>query len=309
AQARSWTDLAAIKYGSVTIRAGHEPERVDAQFVTANMFAMLGRRPVHGRGFVPDEDVPNGASVAVLSDGLWQRIFAGDPAVVGRSLLIDGTAHTIVGVMSPSTLGRLEPQLWLPPGGRTEYRYKFAELDVVGRLRRGVTLDQADAEIVALSERLAAARVAAAPDEDTAGWTVRLEPLADVVVGGALRQRLYLLAAAVGVLLLIACANLSGLLLVRAASRSREMAIRAAIGGGRGRIVRQLLTESLVLSIAGGLGGLVIAHGLMYLLRTVAMSDVPRASQIGLDPRVLLFAFVAMATAGILAALAPARHV
>src|SRR5690606_34319383 len=103
AQARSWTDLAAIKYGSVTIRAGHEPERVDAQFVTANMFAMLGRRPVHGRGFVPDEDVPNGASVAVLSDGLWQRLFAGDPAVVGRSLLIDDTAHTIVGVMSPST--------------------------------------------------------------------------------------------------------------------------------------------------------------------------------------------------------------
>ncbi len=309
AHARSWTDLAAVKYGSVTIRVGHEPERVDAQFVTANTFPMLGRRPVHGRGFVPDEDVANGAPVAVLSEGLWQRLFAGDPAVVGRPLLIDDTAHTIVGVMSPSTLGRLEPQLWLPLEGRTEDRYNFAELDVIGRLRPGVTLDQADAEIVALSERLAAARVAAAPDEDTAGWTVRLEPLADVVVGGALRQRLYLLAAAVGVLLLIACANLSGLLLVRAASRSREMAIRAAIGGGRGRIVRQLLTESLVLSMAGGLVGLVIAHGVMYLLRTVAMSDVPRASQIGLDPRVLLFAFVAMATAGILAALAPARHV
>lgn len=307
AQARSWTDLAAIKYGSVTIGTA-DPERVAAQFVTANAFPLLGRRPAHGRGFIAEEDVPNGARVVVLSDGLWRRVFDGDPAAVGQSMAIDSVAHTIVGVMPRSTLDHLDPQLWLPLAGNIEDRYNHAELDVVGRLRPGVTHDEASAEMASLSDRLAAARLAAAPDEDVAGWSVRLQPIADVVVGGALRQRLYLLLVAVGVLLLIACANLSSLLLVRGAARTREMAIRAAIGGGRGRIVRQLLTESLLLSMAGGLAGLAVACGLMYLFRTTAMTDVPRASEIGLDPRVLLFAFVATTVAGLLAGLAPARQ-
>ncbi len=308
AQARSWTDLAAVKYGSVTIHSADDPDRVSAQFVTANTFSLLGRRPIRGRAFVPEEDDRNGPKVVVLSEGLWQRLFDGDTAAVGQSLTIDAVAHTVVGVMSHSTLGHMEPHVWLPLAGNTEDRYGFAELDVFGRLRPGVTYDQAAAEMAALSDRLAAARLATAPGEDLAGWNVRLQPLADVVVGGPLRQRLYLLLAAVGVLLLIACANLSSLQLVRAAARSREMAIRAAIGGGRGRIARQLLTESLLLATAGGLAGLAVAYGLMHLFRTTAMVDVPRASQIGLDPRVLLFAFGATTVAGVLAGLAPARQ-
>jgi putative ABC transport system permease protein len=307
-QARSWTDLAAVKYGSVTIHPAGDPERASAQFVTANTFALLGRRPIHGRGFLPDEDIRNGAKVVVLSERLWQRLFDGNPAAVGQSHVIDGVAHTIVGVMSHSTLADMEPQLWLPLAGNTEDRYGFSELDVIGRLRPGVTYEQAAAEMAAVSDRLAAARLAAAPGEDLAGWSVRLQPLTDVVVGGPLRQRLYLLLVAVGVLLLIACANLSSLQLVRAAARSRELAIRAAIGGGRLRITRQLLTESLLLATVGGLAGLAVAYGLMSLFRTTAMVDVPRAAQIGLDPRVLLFAVGATTVSGVLAGLAPARQ-
>ncbi len=307
-QSRSWTDLAAVKSGSVTIDSARDPERVSAQFVTANTFALLGRRPIYGRGFVPEDDHRHGARVVVLSEGLWRRLFDGNPAAVGQSQTIDGVAHTIVGVMLPSTLGDMEPQVWLPLAGNTEDRYGFSELDVLGRLRPGVSYEQAVADMAAVSDRLAAARQATAAGEDLAGWEVRLQPLADVVVGGPLRQRLYLLLIAVGVLLLIACANLSSLQLVRAAARSREMAIRAAIGGGRGRIARQLLTESLLLAIAGGVAGLAVAYGLMHLFRTTAMVDVPRASQIGLDARVLLFAFGATTAAGVLAGLAPARQ-
>lgn len=308
AQARSWTDLAARKDGSVTILAGDLPERTTAGFVTANTFAVLGRRPLHGRGFMPEEDVRNGPKVAVLSEGLWQRMFERNPAAIGQSLVVDDAAHTIVGVMARSSLGEMEPQIWLPLAGHIEDRYGFSEVDVIGRLRPDVEHNQAAAEMVALSSRLAATRLATSPGDDVDGWSVRLQPLTDAVVGGALRQRLYLLLAAVGVLLLIACANLSGLQLVRAASRSREMAIRAAIGGGRSRIARQLLTESLLLAAAGGVAGIAVAYGLMHLFRTTVMVNIPRAAQIGLDPRVLVFAFLATTAAGVLAGLAPARQ-
>jgi putative ABC transport system permease protein len=300
---RSWTDLAAIKRGSVTIRVTGDPEHVPAQFVTAGTLRLLGLQMVHGRGFRAEEDVPNAAHVVVLSQGFWQRALGGDPAAVGRSIAIDGTAHTIVGVVSGATPGESDAQVLLPLAGHTEDRRNFSELDVFGRLRQGVSFDEAAGEMMTLTARLAVEY----PD-GMSGWHARLQPLAAVVVGTQLRQRLYLLFAAVGVLLLVACANLSGLLLVRASSRTREMAIRAAIGGGRGRIVRQLLTESLLLASGGGAAGIAAAYGLMHLLRTRAMTDVPRASQMGLDPRVLLFACAVTAAAGVLAGLAPARE-
>lgn len=300
---RSWTDLAASVNGSVTIRLAGEPERVPAQFITANMLPLLGLPMAIGRGFLPEEDVPNGGSVAILSHGFWQRAFGGDPDAVGRSITIDGTGHTVVGVLAGSTTDETAAHILLPLAGHTEDRRNFSELDVFGRLRPDVTLDEASAEMTALADRLAVEY----PD-GTAGWGVRVQPLADAVVGGQLRQRLYLLLGAVGVLLLIACANLSGLLLVRASARTREMSIRAAIGGGRSRIVRQLVTESLLLATGGGAGGVALAYVLMHVFRTTVMADVPRASQIGLDPRVLLFAGGVTAMCGVLAGLSPARQ-
>ena len=240
----------------------------------------------------------------ILSDSFWRRVFSGSPDVLGRSLIIEGRAHTVVGVASPETLGEGDAQVLLPLAPHDEDRRGLSSLDVFGRLRPGVPFDSAAAEMAALAGRLADEY-----PEDQAGWGVHLAPISDVVVGAALRQRLYLLFGAVGVLLLIACANLSSLLLVRASSRSREMAIRAAIGGGRSRIVRQLLVESLLLAAIGGVAGIAIAYGGLHVLRTTAMADVPRASNIGLDPWVVLFAVGISAVAGVVAGLAPARQV
>ena len=299
-RSQSWVALAALKPGGVTLHGAGDPARLSAQFLTAGTFSLLGLRLPLGREFRPEENAPNGPASAILSDGLWRRVFAADPAVVGRTITLDGRAHTIVGVSPPHVLliGDAEVLLPLVPTSDDD-----ADLNVYGRLRPGVTIDQATAEMRPLARRLEEEY----PD-DVAGWTVRLVPLADALIGASVAQRLYLLFGAVGVLLLIACANLSSLLLVRASTRSREMAIRAAIGGGPGRIVRQLLTESLLLAVLGGSAGVLIAFAGLRVLRDLALDQLPRADAIGVDPRVLLFACGVSVAAGVLAGLAPARQ-
>jgi putative ABC transport system permease protein len=301
---RSWTDMAALRNGSVTVQTTTGgPEQVPAQFISANTLALLGQQPARGRAFLPEEDAANAEAVVILSDGFWRRVYAASPDVIGRSLTIEGRAHTVVGVASAATLGDRDAQVLLPVTPYDEDRRGLSTLDVYGRLRSGVTLAAATEEMTALATRLADRY-----PEDHTGWSVRLVPLSEVVVGAGIRQRLYLLLAAVGTLLLIACANLSGLLLVRACARSREMAIRAAIGGGRGRIVRQLLAESLLLAALGGAAGVGVAYAGLHVLRSTAMADVPRASSIGLDPWVVLFALAISTAAGVVAGLAPARQ-
>ena len=186
ANSRSWTDMAALKHGSVTVQSAGDPERVPAQFITANTLALLGLQPALGRGFLPEEDVANAGAVVILSDSFWRRVFSGSPDVLGRSLIIEGRAHTVVGVASPETLGEGDAQVLLPLAPHDEDRRGLSSLDVFGRLRPGVSFDSAAAEMAALAGRLADEYA-----EDQAGWGVHLARISDVVVGAALRQRLY----------------------------------------------------------------------------------------------------------------------
>lgn len=299
----SWASLAAIRTGTVTVRGGDGPERLGAGFISANALQTLGARIVLGRAFLPEEDVRNGPPVVIVSESFWRHSLGASPTAVGSSVGVDGSDRTVVGVVSVALPGTVDVPVLLPVTAFDEDRRGLSTLDVYGRLRPGVDLDRAAAEMAGIARQIAQEQ----PD-DHGGWEVRLAPLGDVVVGSAIRQRLFLLFAASAVLLLIGCLNLSSLLLVRASARTREMAVRAAIGGGRGRIVRQLLVESSALSLAGGFLGVAVAGAGMHVFRSLAMADLPRAERIGLDPLVLLFACGVSLLTGVAAGLAPARH-
>jgi putative ABC transport system permease protein len=299
----SWTSLAAMKDGSVTLRMDDTPERVDARFITANALQTFGARVILGRAFLPEEDARAGAPVVLVSEAFWRRRLHASRDVLGETIDVDGRERTVTGVVATDLPGVADAPILLPLTPFDEDRRGLSSLDVYGRLRPGVDLDEAAAEMTTLARRIAEAYPV-----DHAGWSVQLAPLGDVVVGSTVRQRLFLLLAAAGVLLLIACLNLSSLLLVRAASRTREMAVRAALGGGRGRIVRQLLVESGALAVVGGLIGVAIAYAGMQVLRGLAMADLPRADRIGLDSTVLWFACGMSLLTGVIAGLAPARY-
>jgi putative ABC transport system permease protein len=302
-RSHSFSALAASKTGSVVVQGLGAPRQMTAAYVSANFFPTLGLRPVLGRGFAQEDDVVGGGHAVLLSADLWAAAFGSDPAVLGRTLTIDGRAQTVVGVVPPAALLSEDAQVFLPLVPFTEDRLGLSELDVTGRLRSDVTIDEASVEMARLEAQLAVEHADALTD-----WSVRIEPLKDAVVGGRTPEMLYLLLAAAGALLLVACANLSGLLLVRASARTREIAIRTAIGGGRGRIVGQLLTESLLLAAVGGACGVALAYAGTYVLRTTAMADIPRADRIEVNVWVLLFACVVSVVAGVLAGLAPVRQ-
>ncbi len=300
ARSRSWESLAALKSGSIDVLTGQDPERLPALFVTPNAFALFGQSLSLGRSFSREEDRPGGAPAAILADGLWRRAYGADPRVIGRTILIDARPHTIVGVAPAEFLPATGIEVFLPLTPFTEDRRGMSDLDVYGRLRRGLSLDQASSEMSTLANQIEREF-----PEDHAGWGVRVVPIADVVVGGSLQRALYFLLMAVGVLLVIMCANLSGLLLVRASSRTREIAIRTALGGGRARIVRQLVTESVLLALLGGTAGVLVAVGSTEFLRSVAAASLPRADRIDIDVRVLIFACVVTIVAGVAAGLVP----
>lgn len=301
-RSQSFSAIAAERIGAVTILGLGDPQRLDARWITHNMFQTLGLVPAAGRGFQKQDDVPGASPVVMLSHGFWRRAFGGDPQVVDRALTINGRAFTIIGVAPPDSLNPGDHVL-LPAVPFTEDRRGSADLEVYARLKPGVTVDQASSEMAGIAQQLGREH-----SEAHRGWSVGVIPLAESVVGPATPRVLYLLLAAVGLLLLVACANLSSLLLVRASSRTREIAIRAAIGGGRGRIIRQLLTESLVLATLGGALGVALSFTGTRLWRTAMAGDLPRAAEIGVDPWVLAFACVVTVATGFLAGLAPARQ-
>lgn len=301
-RSRSFTDIAAERGGTVTLQGVGEPLHMDAKWISHNMFPMLGLTPVAGRAFRADDDRPESGPVVMLSHSLWRRVFAMDPQVVGRMLAVDGRSHEIIGVAPPDALSTTDHVL-LPVMPSTEDRRGHASLEVYARLKPDVVIAQASAEMVSIAEQLGRDH----PDVH-AGWSVRVMPMAESVVGPRTSQVLFLILASVGVLLVVACANLSGLLLVRASARTREIAIRTAVGGGRGRIVRQLLTESLLLAALGGTLGVLIALGATGVLRASMSDQLPRALEIGVDGWVLLFACVTSAVTGVPAGLAPARQ-
>jgi putative ABC transport system permease protein len=293
---------ATITY-SVTLSGGAEPEEAMTQSVTAEIFQILGVQPALGRTFTPDENRP-GVRVAMISDRLWKRRFHADPSVLQRPVVAQGTSYSVVGVMPPgfSFLDK-NVDVWVPIGFTAQSRTpRGRSLLVVGRLKPGVTFDRAQQDMT----RVSASLTEMFPDFNT-GWTSRVVPMRDQLTGDV-RPALFVLAGAVAFVLLIACANVANLLLARATARQRELAVRAALGAGRARLVRQMLAESVVLSVAGGLCGLLLARWALGFLRGVVAERLPiqRLEMVGIDGLVLLFTVVASLACGLFFGIVPA---
>ncbi|HWS87815.1 MAG TPA: ABC transporter permease [Pyrinomonadaceae bacterium] len=315
AQANSFESLALAHGTSQNLAGETGAERIGAVRTTSNMFPLLGVRPLLGRVFLPEEDAPGRPPVVVLSHGLWQRRFGSDPNVVGRAVTLNGKSHEVVGVMPADfslgyevmpTVGSVQQaEVLLPLALDAEGRARQGDenYNVIGRLKPGATFEQARAELDQATRNLAQQFPEYYPPSRAFSFSAR--PLLEQVVGDV-RPALLVLLGAVGFVLLIACANVANLLLARAAVREKEMAVRTAIGAGRWRIVRQLLTESLALSFAGGVLGLLIAFWGLDALRALAPGNIPRLSNITLDARVLLFTSLVTIMTGVLFGLAPA---
>ena len=290
--------------GDNFILTGHGPSEslVGARF-SANLFSLLGVQPMLGRGFLPEEETFGKHHVVLLSHELWQQRFGGDQGIIGRQIVLNSQPHTVIGVMPPRTFfPEASTQLWAPLAFepdqlRQRHSHNFL---VYGRLKRGVTLAQARTEMNLIAQRMAA------DSAENKGWGVEVYTYAEIMVGDA-RRTLLVLLGAVGLVLVIGCANIANLLLVRSTGRTREFAIRIALGAGRKQVVRQLLTESLVLAAAGGVVGVLVASVLLELLVWIAPPNLPRLAEgIAFDRSALAFASLISLTVGVLFGLAPA---
>ncbi|HSA54924.1 MAG TPA: ABC transporter permease [Gemmatimonadaceae bacterium] len=292
-------DVAFWTYGGAILTGSGDPEALSGQVVSANFFTVLGVTPLTGRGFAPGEDEAGATSVVVLSEGLWRRRFAADSAVIGTSIVLNDQAHQVVGVM-PSLEG-IERDVWLPmdvraEAGRVGRHNSFA----IARLRQGVTHDQALADLEAISARL----TRELPDFNT-GHHAGITPLRENLLGDVKRP-MYIAFGAVAFVLLIACVNVAHLQLTRAAARQREIALRGALGAGRGRLVSQMLTESCVVSALGGVLGLMIAALAVRALPTLIAADIPRLESVSIDGRVLAVTLLLVVLTGLLSGVVPA---
>jgi predicted permease len=306
AAARSFDRLGAAQAWGATLAGGDRPERITGMQVTADLFDLLGVRPQAGRTFVAGEDEAGRNLVVVLAHGLWQRRFGADPGIVGRSILLDSRPHVVVGVMPEgfhfAPFWQTRAEMWVPlalaprrddRGGRS--------LRLFARLKDGVSVAQAQAEMTAIAARLE--RDYPATNTDV---RITVVPLLDKVVSG-IRGTLVALMAMVTFVLLIACANVANSLLARASGRQREIALRAAIGASRARLVRQMLTESVLLALIGAAAGLALAAaGIQWLLAMLPAGSLPRQQDVGIDVRVFAVAAAATLATGIVTGLTPA---
>jgi putative ABC transport system permease protein len=301
--ARSFSSLAALRGASTNLTDGSEPEHLNGLEVSANFWNVLGQKPVAGRAFLAGDDKPGHAAMVMISEGLWKRRYGGDPSLIGRTIDVNLVPHVVVGV-APQDVGfASEVDVWLPLSydpDNDENRGN-RQVSVFGRLAPGVDLQRSQAEMSGMASRLERAF----PDANK-GWSVRVIPIRDLIVSAELAQRLRIVLAAVALLLLVAATNVANLQIARAVGRLREMGVRLALGASRARLVRQMLTENLLLAGAGGILGLGLAWFGVRAAASLLPASIPRRDSLSLDGPVLLAAGLCVGVTALLAGLLPA---